>query len=208
MKLKSFGCSLIFGTDLQDDGRHGPQATPSKYTWPALLAKHSKRDYYCYARPGAGNLQILNQLLSNIDSDDTVYVIGWTYAERFDYIDQGKWSSLMPVENSQVARTYYASLQDDLRDQLATLSCIQTAVSVLGDRKFIMICQDHSELVGNGVPGVEHLLQHVAPHIQTFDGSSFLDFSAANKFPVSATQHPLEAAHWAAYELIRSYNLV
>ena len=208
MALKSFGCSLIFGTDLQDDGRNGPKATPSRYTWPALLAKHLKRDYYCYARPGAGNLQILNQLLSNIDNNDTIYVIGWTYAERFDYRENNQWTSLMPIENSQVARTYYASLQDDLRDQLATLSCIQTAISVLGDRKFVMICQDSSVLVGNGVPGVEHLLQHVAPRIQTFDGSSFIDWSAANKFPVSATQHPLEAAHWAAFELINSYNLV
>lgn len=208
MKLKSFGCSLIFGTDLQDDGRNGPKATPSKYTWPALLAKHLHRDYYCYARPGAGNLHILNQLLSNIDNDDTVYVVGWTYPERFDYIESGQWTSLMPIENTQLARTYFANLQDNLSDQLTALSYIQTAISILGSRKYIMICQDQSILISNGAPGVEQLVQAVDPHIQTFNGQSFINWSLDNKYPISATQHPLEAAHWAAFELIRSYNLV
>lgn len=208
MKLKSFGCSLIFGTDLQDDGRNAPRATPSKYTWPALLAKHLKRDYYCYARPGAGNLQILNQLLSNQDNDDTVYVVGWTYSERFDYLERGQWNSLMPVENSQLARMYYANLQDNTRDQLCSLAYIQAALAALQNKKFIMICQDQSILAGSGVPAVEQLLQKVAPHIQTFNGEGFVDWSQANNYPTSATQHPLEAAHWAAFELIKSYNLV
>lgn len=193
---------------MQDDGRDGPRATPSKYSWPALLAAHLKRDYHCYARPGAGNLQILNQLLSNINNDDTVYVIGWTYPDRFDYREQGQWASLMPVENTSTARVYYANLQDDLRDQLASLSYIQTAVSALHGKKFMMICQDHSLLKGNGVPAVELLLQNIVPRIQTFDSQSFLEYSRANEFPISATQHPLEAAHWAAFELIKDYNLV
>ena len=67
MTLKSFGCSFIFGSDLADDGRDGPYATPSQLTWPALLAQHLGRDYQCYARPGSGNLQILNTILNQID---------------------------------------------------------------------------------------------------------------------------------------------
>lgn len=208
MKLKSFGCSLIFGTDLQDDGRNAPKPTASKYTWPALLAKHLKRDYYCYARPGAGNLQILNQLLSNLDNDDTVYVVGWTYSERFDYVEHSQWTSLMPVENSQLARMYYANLQDNLSDQLRSLAYMQAALAALNNKKFIMICQDASTIASTGAPAVEQLLQQVMPHIQTFDNTGFIEWSQDNKYPISATQHPLEAAHQAAFELINSYNLV
>lgn len=206
--LKSFGCSLIFGTDLHDDGRNGPHATPSKHTWPALLAKHLKRDYYCYARPGIGNLQILERVLGSIDDSDTVYVIGWTYSDRFDYRERGQWHSLMPIENTQLARTYYANLQDNDRDQLTALCYIQTAITALGNRKYIMICQDRSILISNGNPAVELLLQSVRPCIQTFEGASFLDWCRDHGYPISATQHPLEAAHSAAAEVIKSYNLV
>ena len=65
MKLKSFGCSFIFGSELHDDGYGGPHATPSQHTWPALLAKDLGYDYQCYARPGSGNLRILNEVLNN-----------------------------------------------------------------------------------------------------------------------------------------------
>ena len=64
MKLKSFGCSFIFGSELAYDGRDSPYATPSQLTWPAHLAQHLNYNYQCYARPGAGNLQILEQIFT------------------------------------------------------------------------------------------------------------------------------------------------
>ena len=89
MKLKSFGCSFIFGSELADDGRDRPYATPSQLTWPSHLAQHLGRDYSCYARPGAGNLQILENILnqSAVSDCNDLFVIGWTWIDRFDYYD-------------------------------------------------------------------------------------------------------------------------
>ena len=208
MQLKSFGCSLIFGTDLADDGRNSPRATASKHTWPALLAKKLHRDYHCYARPGAGNLQILDALLSQIDDSDTIYVIGWTYTDRADYRENNRWATLLPHENSQLARTYFAELQDDYRDQLSALTYMQTAISMLGTRKYIMICQDRSVLTNTGVPGTEALLASIRPHIHSFEGSTFVDWAHDNQYPTSPTKHPLEAAHQAAAEYAENHFLV
>lgn len=208
MKLKSFGCSLIFGTDLADDGRNGPKATASQHTWPALLAKKLNRQYHCYARPGSGNLQILDTLLSHIDDSDTLYVVGWTYSDRSDYRERNCWTTLLPHENTQLARTYFAELQDNYSDQLSALTYIQTAVAMLGTRKYIMICQDRSVLANSGAPSTQALLASVQAQICTFDGASFIDWAHDNKYPISATKHPLEAAHLAAAEYALDHFLV
>lgn len=208
MQLKSFGCSLIFGTDLQDDGRNGPRATASKYAWPALLAQHQHRDYHCYARPGAGNLQILDTLLGQIDDSDTVYVIGWTYTDRSDYRENNRWATLLPHENSQLARTYFRELQDNYRDQLTALTYMQTAISMLGKRKYIMVCQDRSVLANTGTPAVAALLEQVRSHIHSFEGSSFVDWAHDHRYPISATKHPLELAHRAAAAYALDHFLV
>ena len=208
MKLKSFGCSLIFGTDLADDGRNGPQATASKHTWPALLAKKLQRDYYCYARAGAGNLQILDTVLSQIDDSDTLYVIGWTYGDRQDYRENNRWATLLPHENSQLARTYFSQLQDNYSDQLTALTYMQTAIGMLGARKYIMICQDRSVLADTGAPSTQALLSSIRPHISSFEGSTFVDWAHDHQYPISATKHPLEAAHQAAAEYALNHFLV
>lgn len=199
---------MIFGTDLADDGRNGPRATPSKHTWPALLAKQLNREYHCYARPGAGNLQILDTLLSQIDDSDSLYVIGWTYTDRSDYRENNRWATLLPHENSQLARTYFAELQDNYRDQLTSLAYMQAAISVLGTRKYIMVCQDRSVLASTGDAGIETVLKQVRPCISSWDGSSFIDWAHDNKYPISSTKHPLEAAHAAAATYALDHFLV
>jgi hypothetical protein len=41
-----------------------------------------------------------------------------------------------------------------------------------------------------------------------FQEKTFLEYSKEKGFPISETLHPLEPAHQAAFELIKSYNLV
>jgi hypothetical protein len=41
-----------------------------------------------------------------------------------------------------------------------------------------------------------------------FDGKNFLEFSKQKGFLISETLHPLEAAHQAGFELIKSYKLI
>ena len=95
MQVKSFGCSFIFGSELADDGKNGLYAIGSRLTWPALLAKHYNYQYQTHARPGSGNLQILERMLNQTAVSDNLdlFVIGWTWIDRFDYYDSEYYST-------------------------------------------------------------------------------------------------------------------
>jgi len=215
MNVYSFGCSLIFGTDLADDGRNGPYATPSKLTWPALIAQQLNRSYKCFARGGAGNLQILGKLLDRIaveSSPDDLYIIGWSWIDRYDYVtgpnDHGRfgWHSVMPIDDTDVAHTYYRYLHSEYRDKLTSLQCVRTAIDVLTEKgcAFIMTYQDPLmfDTRWNTSPGIAALQDYVRPYMHTFDGDTFIDWSRSRGFEISATLHPLEPAHAAAAELM------
>ena len=219
MKLKSFGCSFIFGTDLHDDSRYRPKATPSNYTWPALLAQHHNLDYVCYARPGAGNLEIVERLLSQLtDTEPAFYVIGWTWIDRFSYTGTGDqffktpWNTVMPIDTDPAAQTYYRHYHSELRDKLTTLINVRTAIDALqaSGNRFIMTYMDDLmfDTRWNTTPAVSALQGHCEPHMTRFDNKSLLEYAKESGFEISPTLHPLEAAHEAAFRLINSYNLV
>jgi hypothetical protein len=216
MKLKSFGCSFIFGTDLHDDGRWEPKATASNFTWPALLARHHGWEYTCYARPGAGNLEIAERLLSQLtDVEPAVYVVGWTWIDRFSYTTthaNRTWQSINPIHTNSTAKTYYKHLHSEYRDKLTTLINVRLALNELQCRghKFIMTYMDDLmfDNCWNTSPAVSELQRICQPTMTRFNNKNFLDWSRDQGFEISSTQHPLEAAHQAAFELIESYNLV
>lgn len=215
MKLKSFGCSFIFGTDLHDDGRHLPIPTASNYTWPALLAKHHGFEYKCVARPGSGNLHITERILNHLTNPEpAIFVIGWSWIDRFDYVtcDRQQWLSLMPIDTDNTAEVYYKYLHSEYRDKLTTLMNIKMAIDALkaSGRQFIMTYMDDLmfDTRWNTSPAVSTLQGFCEPYMTRFDNKSFLEFSKEKGFEISQTLHPLEAAHQAAFELINSYNLV
>jgi hypothetical protein len=206
MQLKSFGCSFIFGTDLLDIKYK--EQNPSNHTWPALLAKHLGYYYKCYARPGSGNLQIAEHILNQVaDSNTTdLFVIGWTWIDRFDYIDINKkwnpWSTIMPVDNTELAKIYYRDLHSEYRDKLNSLIYIKLSIDTLKQKgiPFIMTYMDKLmfEQRWHITPAVKHLQEYIQPHMTTFNEQTFLEWSRANCFPESALWHPLEDAHRSA----------
>lgn len=216
MILKSFGCSFIFGTDLHDDSRHMPKATPSQHTWPALLAQQHGWDYVCYARPGSGNLQIAEKLLSQLaDTEPAIYVVGWTWIDRFDYTTtdaRHQWKTVMPIDTDSVAQAYYKHLHSEYRDKLTSLISVRLAIDELQRRghRFIMTYMDDLmfDQRWNTSPAVSELQRVCEPCMTRFAGKNLLDWSRDNGYEISDTLHPLEAAHQAAFELINSYNLV
>jgi len=220
MKLKSFGCSFIFGTDLADDGRDQPKATPSNYTWPALLSKQRGWDYSCYARPGCGNLLILERLLDQLaqDLEPSFYIIGWTWIDRFDYyVDSDprrwtRWKTIMPIDTNSLATTYYRDLHSQYRDKLTTLIHIKTAIDMLQQHghKFLMTHMDDLifETQWHCPPGLASLQNAISPHIQKFEDKTFLEWAKEKGFDISPTMHPLEAAHAAAAEYAVDHFLV
>lgn len=223
MRLKSFGCSFIFGNDLKDvnDRLGEPYSLPSQYTWPSIFARHFGYGYECYARPGSGNLRILEKVLNHAaqHTGSEMFVIGWSWIDRFDYTTDiterthqyditgsNKWCTLMPINTSDTAQTYYKYLHSQYRDKLTSLIYIKTAVDVLRQKNipFVMTYMDDllfsTEYYSN--PEVLELQDYILPYMTTFEGKTFLDWSRSHGYPESPTWHPLEPAHQAAAELM------
>jgi len=220
MKLKSFGCSFIFGSELQDNVLAGSDDLPSCLTWPAHLAQHLDREYICHARPGAGNLQILENILnqSAVSDSEDLFVIGWSWIDRFDYVDTNNkwlgtpWSTIRPVDNTETAKVYYKELHSEYSDKFTSLSYIRLAIDSLKQKgiPFIMTYMDTLmfDQRWHITPAINDLQHYVKPYMTVFDGLTFLEWSRKNKYPESTHWHPLESAHRAAADLIINYNLV
>jgi len=203
-KLKSFGCSFVYGSDLSDC----TDRTPSQLTWPALIAKQLDLKYECYAKPGQGNFKIYCDILANSKrNDNSVYVINWTWIDRFDYINAvtGKWNTLRPAQENQLQDFYYRNLHSQLQDMIANASWIMSAAEHLTSVgcPFIMTYMDQNLLAPIDLnwhnPKYVKLLQYKLKNTLTnFDDLNFLDWSRKNSYPVSTAWHPLEAAHAAA----------
>jgi hypothetical protein len=222
MTLKSFGCSFIFGSDLADEGRNGPMPMPSQFTWPALVAKHRAQDYCCYARPGSGNLQILERVLNQVlvGNSSDLFVIGWTWIDRFDHWDAnhnpGKktipWSTIRPIDTTDLATTYYRDLHSEYQDKFTSLCYIKLAMDTLTQQgiPFVMTYQD--ELLfdqrWHTSKSVLDLQSYIKPRMTTFEGQTFLDWSHSRGFEISPAWHPLESAHAAAADYLINHNLV
>ena len=212
MKLKSFGCSFIFGSELADDGRDKPYTTASQLTWPAHLAQHLDQEYQCYARPGAGNLQILEQVLIQAASSAStdLFVVGWTWIDRFDYYTpeqrnkHSPWSTIMPIDETPLAHTYYKELHSEYRDKFSSLSYLRLAIDTLNQKgiPFIMTYMDELlfDTQWHTTPAIIELQNFIKPHMTKFEGKSFLDWSRSKGFEETAAWHPLEDAHAAAGE--------
>jgi len=214
MNLKSFGCSFIFGSELADIGSTKLYARGSQLTWPALLAKELGYGYRTYSRPGSGNLQIAERAMCELASTEpALYVIGWTWIDRFDYQD-GKptpwpgtpWSTILPVDDTELSRTYYRELHSDYRDKLTTLMTIRLTIDTLREKNLPFIMTYVDELMfdckHNVSPAITALQDYIRPYMTTFEGLTFLDWSRNRGFPETEQWHPLEPAHAAAADYI------
>ena len=216
MQLKSFGCSFIFGTDLV--GADSELAKASKLTWPALLAQDLDYEYSCYARPGSGNLQILEQVLNQNTKDPAdLAVVGWTWIDRFDYYNSNckgrlweDWSTIMPVDETELAQIYYRELHSEYRDKFTNLGYIRLAIDTLNQKGIPFIMTYVDELLfdqrWHTSPAVIELQEYIKPHMTTFNRLTFLEWSRQQGYPESVGWHPLEDAHQAAFELIKCHS--
>ena len=220
MIIKSFGCSFVFGSELADDGKIGRYATGSQLTWPALIAQHYGYQYNTYARPGAGNLQILERLISHLAdpiNKNIFCVIAWTWIDRFDYYRGGLewpgnyWKTLLPIDQSNPAQNYYKDLHSEFQDKLLSLIYISQAIDILKSKSipFVMTYMDHLLFDNrwNVTPAVTELQNYVKPYMTTFEGLNFQEWSRQNNCLISEIGHPLEHAHQlAAHYIIKALD--
>lgn len=205
MRVKSFGCSIIFGSELPDDGYGSTFATPSNLTWPAHLARHLNAQYLCYARPGSGNLRIAETaLIHAMMTEPTLFVIGWSFQDRFDWVDPAtdKWYTIMPNDTDERSKLYYRDLHSEMRDKFTSLLTIKVVLDTLKQRNlpFIMTYQDELmfDQTYHTTPAIMDLQNYILPHMTKFDGKTFLRWSWDNNYEVTEQWHPLEQAHRAA----------
>ena len=209
MLVKSFGCSFVFGTDLPDQVAN----KPSQLTWPAIFSQQQGHHYRCYACGGIGNLAIADRVLQEIALDVTaLFIIGWTWIDRFDYIDKHSiWNTIRPVSDNDLAKTYYQELHSETRDKLTSLMIMRTVIDSLKERNFPFVMTYMDELLFdrtyNTTPTILALQDYVEPCMTTFEGKTFLDWSRGHAYPESANWHPLEHAHAAGAELMINANL-
>ena len=215
MKIKSFGCSFIYGSELGDeifDSRLPvTQRRPSKLSWPALIAKNMSAEYKCFATPGCGNLQIANSVYEQLAHDkdsDVFYIIGWTWQERFDYQNSldFAWQTICPARTDQVAAHYYKNIHSEPRDKLTTLIAMSNTIQLLKNANVPYIMTNIDGLLfdktWHATNGVQLLQNIVEPVITTFDGRDFLSWARNLGLPISERNHPLAVAHLAAAEIM------
>ena len=220
-RLIAFGDSMTWGSDLQDCREIPP--TSSNHTWPALVAQSLGFDYICLALPGIGNDSITRYFLNyigQIHSDDIV-IVNWTWIDRWEYydenippfntclhsVDQLQWTQVLPNdrgENRDYWRNYHSERGDKLRS-LKNIMLVMQQLDTVGCRHFHTcldsLIKDHT---WHCPVYIENLQNIVEPRLQWFEGVGFLDWSRRREFTISKTWHPLEDAHYAAYELMRN----
>lgn len=205
MKIKSFGCSFVFGSELPDI-RQRQDLQPSAMTWPAVIASHRGWQYQCFAYPGRGNLYIADRVLEQAAQarKGDVFVINWTWIDRFDYFcaEDDSWSSILPRDTGKIASSYHRHLQSQKRDKLVSLMYIYSAVQALQHRRipFVMTYMDHllRETQWHTDAAIASLQDQITPCLRDFQGMNLLEWSRAQGYPVSDLWHPLEQAHAAA----------
>jgi len=221
MKIKSFGCSFIYGSELTLTGKeknciHSYGTLLSTDSWPSLIADHYQCKFENYAWPGIGNLRILEQILSQSElTDPAVFVINWTWLDRFDFVKPlaEQWETLRPDGDTKLHKIYYKQLYSQYHTLLINASSISTAIHVLSIKQ-IPLCMTVMDTtlfdpIDNQLdypidPGwqdpyaLKALQQLIKPHIHWFDELDFLSWSRKNSYPISDAWHPLEQAHQAA----------
>jgi hypothetical protein len=203
--IKSFGCSFVYGTDLSDCSDH----KYSQLTWPALIADHLGLEYQCFACPGQGNFKIYADILANsTPQESSVFVVNWTWIDRFDYIDHREsWQTLRPAEENSLQKFYYQNLHSQMQDMITDATYIIAAAEHLKELQIPSVMTYMDRLLFETVnPSwhnpkyVESLQRKLCSILIDFNGLNFLDWSRANKYAVSEHWHPLEDAHAAAAE--------
>jgi hypothetical protein len=190
--IVSCGDSFFYGSDLQK----------SSNTWPSLIAQTLGHEHQCCAQPGVGNLQILKQVLQARErfGETAIYLVNWTWIDRFDYvsIEDEDWHTVRPSLDDPVRDSaYYRLFHSEMADKFTNLVYVCQALEALRDCRYIMTYMDHLLLdtQWHAPDYIQALQQRVRPHLKSFGGQTFLEWSRHQGYAESKMWHPLEEAH-------------
>lgn len=200
MTIKIFGCSFVAGTDLSIQAQ----------CWPGQVATNLNTDHDNHAKPGIGNLQILEAILRE-SRQGCMNVISWTWTDRFDFCPASdeKWATLRPSLDHESASHYFRCIHGQYRDVLTSLVYIQTAIDFMRRKRISFWMTSIDTLLTEPVDPVLHdptalsqLQSSVTPHLSWFEDLTFLEWCRRKTFTISKSWHPLETAHREAAYLV------
>jgi hypothetical protein len=213
--IVSFGDSFIFGNELANNS-DGSKA------WAATVATDLGCNYYTLAVPGCGNDHIARQIyswFSKNSANDTLAVINWTWMSRWDFyiVEHETWITLGPTcvpaklkglvdqTKAQDMIEFYKNRANSslLWNKIRNLQTIWAAQCYIKQKgiQSIQTYMDYEmfDTKCHAPDYVQELQQLVYPQLQLFDEKNFVDWSHANRYPVTIEgMHPLEQAHTAA----------
>ena len=206
MKLRSFGCSFIYGSELAS----------RNHTWPARIADRLELQHLNHGIEGAGNLRIMESILTHAGPDD-ICVINWTWIDRFDFVTVDNeqwhteiWHTVAPSDTDSRADFYYRNLHSQYRDMLTNLVYVKTALDHLNRMRAEYLMTYMDGLMFETVydswhdsTAVTGLQQQIHAHMTMFNDCTFLQWSRANGYAESRLWHPLDEAHAAAADLMQ-----
>jgi hypothetical protein len=139
-----------------------------------------------------------------------MFVVGWTWTDRFDYTNStisnspaasqwANWRTILPVDKTKLAKTYYQDLHTEYRDKLTTLMSIRLVIDTLTQKNIPFLMTYMDDLIfdqrWHTTPAVTDLQEYVLPYMTTFDNLNFVNWSKKNGYPITKIGHPLEEAH-------------
>jgi hypothetical protein len=189
-KIISFGDSFIFGTEIKDnrDGSKG---------WPGVAASHLGHEFECRAVPGCGNTHILKQILDYYSTNsmkDTLAVINWTWAMRWDVLDLTD-STNITLGPTCVPEKLQKSLDSESAQNL--LNFFQKFVSINPNQylaeslRSIYVAQRF--LTENSIPNIQTYMDHSM--LKENQSGSLLDFYSEIRIPSWPMIHTSEQWH-------------
>jgi hypothetical protein len=206
-KIVSFGDSFVFGSEIQDnlDGSKG---------WPGVAAGHLGHEFECRAVPGCGNTHILKQILEYYNTNsmkDTLAVINWTWATRWDLLNLSNNTSVtlgptcvpeklqksLDAETSQYLLIFYNKFVGINPNQYLA----ESLRSIYVAQKF---------LAENSIPNIQTYMDHSM--LKENQGGSLLEFYSDIRLSSWPTIHT--SAQWddltdsIQQEVLDRYNLM
>jgi len=217
MKLLASGCSLIYGSELSDEGTGTGEH--SNQTYPALLAKHLDLEYECVACPGYGNDSITRSIIEHCSDNIGFVVVNWSYFDRYEYCHrENGWQNLGAVTNTKhpcyhdlniLSKAFFAYLSPDYTyyKYLAEIVLLQ---GVLQNKKipYLFTTTESGLFEYDRFQKCRNLLDTINfdqwyMWIENNKKIGFCEWASKSGFAIGPESHPLEEAHQAAFELIK-----
>jgi hypothetical protein len=141
-------------------------------------------------------------------NEPALFIIGWTWIDRFDYIDEiaqcssHPWKTVLPGDDTAASGVYFKNFHTQFRDKLVTLNYIKSAIDTLKQKNYPFIMTYMDDLIFETKwhcnPAITDMQDYVRPYLSNFNGMSMLDWSRKCGYRISKDWHPLEQAHAAA----------